>query len=105
MAAGLLAFLGRFWRQPDKALHFAIGAAVAGSLGLLAVLVASTLLRPRPAALAGLLAGLWLCALVAWAKERSDRGDPEHHTPDGWDAFATLLGGLLGASVAAWLIK
>lgn len=80
-----LALLGRYVRQPDKALHVLAG-------------LPAGLLWPW----LGLWA-LWLGALLAWGKEWHDKARPERHTYDGWDAFATLLGALLGASIAeAW---
>ena len=68
--------------QPDKALH-ALGGAVIGA----AVAVAS----------GSLPLGAWVAFGVAWAKERYDKAHPDRHTFDGWDAYATALGGLLGA--------
>lgn len=35
------------------------------------------------------------CAVAAWAKERFDFLRPGSHTPDGWDAYATVLGGAI----------
>jgi cyanate permease len=100
----LVAFLALFWRQPDKVLHVLIGAAVAGPLALLAAVLLPGWVQPRAVAPGALMAALWLCALLAWVKERRDKLDPLHHTWDGWDAFATVIGGLAGATVAAWIL-
>ncbi len=39
-----------------------------------------------------------LVVLVAFAKEAYDALNREHHTPDIWDAVATILGGLTAYS-------
>lgn len=84
----VIAFLSRFVAQPDKLLHFAGGLVVAFALAMAG----------------GQLAALWIVAALAWAKERYDKAHPDRHTWDGWDAFATLLGGLAGVTaLAAWL--
>lgn len=90
MIATALQLLGRYMRQPDKAVHVIVGVPV----GLLAAWL-------------GLWA-LWLGALLAWGKERHDKARPLEHTYDGWDAFATLLGALIGATIAPglhWLVS
>lgn len=78
--------LARYVAQPDKALHVAACFVIALALQLADVPTLET---------------LWLCLGVAWAKESWDKGHPELHTWDGWDAFATLAGGLLGVTVWA----
>lgn len=92
MIARLAAFLGRYVRQPDKVLHLAAGAAFGGLL----------------AAFLGPLWALWLGAGLSWAKERRDKAQPDRHTWDGWDAFATLCGVLLGVTLApyvGWVVR
>ncbi|MFT3665582.1 hypothetical protein [Piscinibacter sp.] len=84
MIGALLRVLGRYVAQPDKALH------------VLAAFVLTFLL------MAGgmpVLAAAWLCLAVAWGKERWDKAHAEGHTWDGWDAFATVLGGLAGITL------
>ena len=97
MIAKLLLMLGRVFAQPDKALHALVGLA----LGVVALTIAVDAgMHPAWA----FCAVLWAGAAVAWGKERADRTDPAHHTWDGWDAFATLLGVQIGASLAlGWL--
>lgn len=80
--SALLAWLARWFDQPDKVLHFAAGAIVA-------VLLAPMLNE---------LTVLCLVAFVGWAKEVYDKAHADVHTPDGWDAFATLMGALF------WLV-
>lgn len=85
MTGRLSAWLARRGvRQPDKVLHVLAGLPV----GLLAPWL-------------GLWA-LWLGALLAWGEEWRQKRTPGR-TYDGWDAFATLLGALLGATLAPYL--
>lgn len=83
---GIAAWLARFVAQPDKALHVMAGL-------LLVFLLCSAGVAPMWA--------LAACSGVAWAKERWDKSRPKVHTWDGWDGFATVIGGQLGA--AAWV--
>ena len=47
--------------------------------------------------------GMFTCVVLAWAKERYDFLRPMKHTPDGWDAYATVLGGaIFQASLLLW---
>ena len=85
-------WLKKYVAQPDKALHFAAGAiAFCVLLPLTAVLTVSGSLRTT-----GILVAV---AALGWAKERWDKRHPEEHVVDGWDAYATLLGGLAAALV------
>ena len=89
MMAQLQAWLGKFVAQPDKVLHFLVGFAAA---------IALSFLLPG-------LATLWLCGLTAWGKERYDKAHADVHTPDGWDAFATVAGSLVALTLRAlWRI-
>ena len=72
-------FLARYFEQPDKVLHAAAGAIAQAVLRLL---------------LPGVFA-LAFVAAIAWGKERYDKAHATAHTPDGWDAYATLIGGLV----------
>lgn len=83
----LIAFLSRFMAQPDKALHFA-------GMVLVCVIVGH---------FGGVLPGLWFGAGISWGKERYDKAHPDKHSPEGWDAFAALLGSLAGVTVAAFM--
>ena len=47
---------------------------------------------------------LWLGLLVAWGKEARDKKTPETATYDGWDAYATALGAVLGYSLAPFIM-
>lgn len=88
----ITAFLARWFAQPDKFLHAAVG--------MLAFVIVSlageTWANSLPTALRVVLA---LCAvsLAAWGKERYDKAHPQTHTWDGWDAYATTVGGMLGS--------
>ncbi|MEO8805841.1 MAG: hypothetical protein ABI433_07155 [Burkholderiaceae bacterium] len=79
----MLAWFGRWFVQPDKALHALVGMLFA--LGL--------------APLFSDLAVIGIVGLIAWGKERYDKAHADKHTPDGWDAFATVAGALLGLLV------
>ena len=92
--------------QYDKLLHIAAGAAVAVITTAVAAIVGHRLLFPEAPVAVAVLA-LWLgfkASIVAgWLKEEWDRARPEHHTRDGWDAFATVVGALaapLGLGIA-----
>jgi hypothetical protein len=76
----LTAFLARWLAQPDKALHVIVGA-------LIAMCLAPTLNDLTCIAIVGAL---------GWGKERYDKAHADVHTPDGWDAFATVAGAVLG---------
>ena len=65
--------------QKDKVAHLGVGALIAA--------LAGTIVPPA--------AALAIVVLVAWEKESYDKGHPEAHTFDGWDAFATLVGGVV----------
>lgn len=80
----LWAFLLKFVNQPDKFLHFVVCFMAEGLLLFSGV---------------SLLASLWLCTLLAWGKEKYDKAHPDKHSADGWDAFATLAGGLTAATL------
>ena len=85
-------WLTTFVAQPDKVLHFAAGAlAFCLLLPLTAVLTVSGSLRTT--------AILVAVAALGWAKEQWDKRHPEENVVDGWDAYATLLGGLAAALV------
>ena len=71
-------FLGRYFAQPDKVLHAAAGAIAQAVLRLLLPPVFS----------------LAVVAAIAWGKERYDKAHAAEHDAEGWDAYATLLGGL-----------
>jgi hypothetical protein len=93
--------------QTDKLLHIAAGAAVAVLTTAVASIVSHRLLFPESPGAATALA-LWLgfkaALLAGWLKEEYDRGRPDHHTRDGWDAYATVAGALaapLGLGIAA----
>ena len=85
MLERLDAWLARFVAQPDKVLHFLVGMAIAATL---AVVLSD-------------IGTLWACGLIAWGKERYDKAHPDVHTPDGWDAFATVAGSLLALTLWA----
>lgn len=84
----LIAFLSRFMAQPDKLLHF-------GGMALLCAACAHFF---------GAFPALWFGAGVAWGKERYDKAHPDKHSPDGWDAYATMLGGLFGTTLICVLL-
>ena len=76
----ITAFLARLGvAQPDKVLHFVVG--------LLLQLALRLLLPP--------MAALGAVSAIAWGKERYDKAHQNVHTPDGWDAYATMLGALV----------
>lgn len=76
MIARLLTFLNAI--PADKVRHFAGGALIASACIVLVL-------------------PLWLAAaavlIAAFGKEAYDAAHPENHTPDLFDALATLLGG------------
>lgn len=88
-------WLARWFAQPDKVLHVIVGALAFNAL----VLASRSLPMPGALRTSALLA---LVALAAWAKERYDKAHPTAHTADGWDAFATVAGGL--AAALAWAL-
>ena len=94
MIAPMVRLLGRWFAQPDKVLHYIVGALLA--LVMLTALVWYGLSRPAAGA-ATLAAGM----LVAYGKEWADKGRAGH-TWDGWDAFATLSGAV--CVVGGWLV-
>ena len=49
--------------------------------------------------------GLLACAVIAVAKEFYDKRHPETHTPDGWDAYATLVGAIPALPLLAWVMR
>lgn len=63
----------------DKLLHFAVGVVLFAAFVFFTVPVACTAV-----------------IIAAVGKEFHDYLDREHHTPDVWDAVATLLGGGVG---------
>ena len=73
--------------QPDKLEHFV------GAMVLVGVLTFFT----------GWIVGILGGAALAWGKERYDKAHADKNTWDGWDAFATLLGGITGAVVVSQL--
>lgn len=94
----IILWLARYFAQPDKALHF-VGGVIIGAI--VAASGAAALGLPTLACSAlGSLVG----ALAAWAKERRDKADPQHHTWDGWDAYATSLGAIIGAHLGPLLL-
>lgn len=70
----------------DKALHFIVG-----------VLIFSFSLP-----LVGPAYALALVAVLGTLKEVYDFIHKERHTPDAWDAIATILGGAVGFSCTLW---
>ena len=86
MKQKITAILARYVTQPDKVLHVLAGVPI----GLLAPWL-------------GVWA-LWLGLLVAWGKEARDKKTPETATYDGWDAYATALGAVLGYSLAPFIM-
>ena len=84
--------------QPDKSLHIAAGAAVAVITTAAAAIIGDRLLFPESAPVAVSVLAMWLgffAALLAGLfKERYDRRHDDHHTYDGWDAYATVAGAL-----------
>lgn len=89
----IMAWLARWFAQPDKVLHAAVGFAAMQALLMFAVA------EPLPERIAA--ASLVVSAL-SWGKERFDRSRPDRHVADGWDAFATIVGAQLG--VANWIL-
>ncbi len=83
----ILAFLGKWFAQPDKVLHVAAGIGAQFVLGLFVPVVPT----------------LCVVAFIAWGKERYDKAHADVHTPDDWDAFATVVGGLAVALVQSIL--
>jgi hypothetical protein len=75
----------RAMQHLDKLAHFAAGFALALTFGVV-----------HPAL------GLAVAAFVGWAKERYDRGRPDRHTHDGWDAFVTVAGAIPAQVVLAF---
>ena len=63
----------------DKANHIIYGASV---------YILATIVTQSPAV------GLVACTAVGVGKEIYDSRDTNHHTPDVWDAVATVAGGL-----------
>lgn len=92
----ILRWLGGWVSQPDKLLHFLVGAIAFSAL----LYVTRHVPAPGTLRVTTILAAI---ALLAWGKERYDRDRPTVHTWSGWDAFATLLGGLACALGWAWL--
>ena len=72
----------------DKYQHLGVGSVIA----LLGALVAPPV-------------GIFVCMLAAYVKEFLDKKDPAHHTYDGWDAFATGVGSLVGVSIIHALVS
>ena len=94
--SAVMQWLRQWFAQPDKALHFIVGAVAYSALLYLTRSV------PAPGALRA-TAILAVVAVIAWGKERYDKTRPDTHTWSGWDAFATLAGGLACALGWAWL--
>lgn len=67
----------------DKVMHFASGVVLFAVLNWFSPHVA-----------------FWAVVLAATAKEVYDSFNNETHTPDPWDAFATILGGITGLVIA-----
>lgn len=89
----IMTWLARWFAQPDKVLHVAVGFV---AMQVLLMFAAAEPLPERMAAAALVVSAL------SWAKERYDRANPDRHTADGWDAFATNVGAQLGA--ANWIL-
>ena len=49
--------------------------------------------------------GLLACAVIAVVKEFYDARHPDMHTPDGWDAYATLVGAIPALPLLAWVMR
>lgn len=94
---GVLVWLGRWFAQPDKAMHGILEA-------LFAFIACFALDAAGVAPLVAVLVVLWAGTLIAWAKERYDKAHPDRHTFDGWDAYAGTLGTLIGTTFAHVLI-
>jgi hypothetical protein len=87
----LMTFLRRWFARPDLALHFVAGFAIV-------VLLAS--LDPTLPLADRVIAAQIVVSALGWAKEHYfDRPRPGRHTVDGWDAFATAIGGQAGGAV------
>lgn len=71
----------------DKYYHLGVGAAIS--------LIGSLISPPI---------GLLACMVAAYAKERYDKANPTKHTYDGWDAFATGVGSLVGVTIVHTLV-
>jgi hypothetical protein len=99
----VLAFLSRWFAQPDKVLHAAAG--LLGFLVLMAAYQACHQVAPMSMPLViRLVIALSLVAFVGWLKERYDKAHPEAHDSEGWDAYATTVGALAGANVWVCLV-
>ena len=64
--------------EKDKIAHVIVGAVITGVLSVFV----------------GQIGALLICAVAAYAKEDYDEAHPERHTQDGWDAYATVCGGI-----------
>jgi hypothetical protein len=77
----------------DKVQHVAVGAIIV--LFVSAMAAASALVKhldPMAYVIFASNLGAVLASAAAVAKEDADRKNPENHTYDGWDAYATAVG-------------
>lgn len=51
------------------------------------------------------LVGAYAAIIAGGLKEYYDRQNPEKHTYDGWDAYATVLGAIPGSLVLTYQAK
>lgn len=83
-------WLLKFFKQPDKFMHFTVCYFL-----MLALLYLGLAIIPS----------LWACFFVAWAKEQLyDKKRPTQHSNDGWDAYATVVGALAGLTTWAYVL-
>lgn len=71
----------------DKYLHFGVG---------LVIGVLFSFINPY--------LGVLMAAIAGWIKEKYDKMHPEKHTSDGWDAYATVIGGIVGVGIMVGLM-
>lgn len=74
-----MSLLAKVFNQPDKVAHFSVGVIVYAMLHFISP-----------------VAGMVGVVAVAFGKEAYDYRHRDKHTPDIWDAVATIAGGLVG---------
>ena len=81
----------------DKKLHLVAGFLIAAAVVALSFLAAMPTVQR-------LLLGVGVATVVGVGKEVYDGKHPATHTRDGRDALATIIGGVVGAIAAVFLI-
>jgi hypothetical protein len=86
--ASIIGYFSSRVKNFDKYLHFIIGFTIA---------LLTSLIEPGFASSVGTLAG--------YLKEEYDSKHPDKHTYDGWDAYTTAAGAVVGQMVGLYLEK